>query len=104
MDVKTLMSAMTIHVVLELYVKIFQDISNASVPVALVVTLMLTAVFLEKCQLSVAILIHALKENNAFYTKEKTSVFVHKVFLVAKKLGYVKISTSAHSTDVHLVV
>lgn len=84
------MSVLKIPVVLAPYAKIFQDVTSASVLVALVETLMLTAVFLEKCLSNAVILIHALKENNVFYTKEKMCACVLKVFLVAKKLGYVK--------------
>lgn len=98
------MNAMTTHVALEPFAKTYQDIFNASARAVLAEILIQTVVFQEKYQVNAVIQIHALMVNNAFYTKEKMFASVLKVFLVTKKLGYVKISMNAHSTDVHLAV
>lgn len=103
-DVKTLMNVTIIHVLVELYVKIYRDDFNVNVPAASVETLTWMVAYLVKFQMNVAIPIPALKANSVFCTKENMFVFVLKDSHVIKKLAYVKILMSAHNMDAHLVV
>lgn len=99
MVVKILTNAIQIHVVKEQYVKIYQDILNASVRANLTVTHISMVAYMENHQQNAVTLIHVRKENNVFYTMVKTFVFALKVFHEVKKQEYVKMSMNALSME-----